>query len=329
MKYTSNKVKTIYIVVIGIIVLWIGALVFKHFYVRVEIPEYIDSQEELEDMVLEQASHYKNYITFYTHQNPDYFDYNQVFHNIVSRNTYIGTELYAFSYTYTGQSGVYCCELRLDDPALHRVLMTEFRAKEIAFHYRNLESDYEKVKAVHDYLALFNEYNITFDCGFNALWVGETCCNGYSYAFYAIMEELGIPATCEFGNSHAWNTVFVDGEWYNIDVTWDDQGGNGVGYDYFLKSDADFKGHHHGAATADESLPVRGREAKSYYRMVPPFKFIMISVGVILLLIFMYVMKEKIKKRKLLELKRIIDEQEEKEELYNKYRNDINNKNGW
>ncbi len=68
---------------------------------------------------------------------------------------------------------------------------------------------------------------------------------------YKMFTEAGIPCRIITGtgnkDSHGWNIVKLDGKWYNIDCTWDDpvtlKGKNMVLYDYFLKSDEDFKGH--------------------------------------------------------------------------------------
>lgn len=62
--------------------------------------------------------------------------------------------------------------------------------------------------------------------------------------------------------SHAWNQVCIDGEWYNVDVTWDDPlmngevitDGSNMIYDYFLVPDRVLSGSH--TADAPESLHV-------------------------------------------------------------------------
>lgn len=118
-------------------------------------------------------------------------------------------------------------------------------------------TDYEKVKATHDYLIDYNNYHVGSDGPYRALYKGTTNCNGYALSFMSIMRECGIPCTYETGDNHAWNRVKLDGEWYNIDVTWDDTGvwdkEGGITYDYFLKSDGDWMKHHHGGATAAKS----------------------------------------------------------------------------
>ena len=53
------------------------------------------------------------------------------------------------------------------------------------------------------------------------------------------MMEAGIPAVYVSGfagnGRHAWSKVKLDGQWYNVDVTWNDYGG---GRRYFARSDA-------------------------------------------------------------------------------------------
>lgn len=44
---------------------------------------------------------------------------------------------------------------------------------------------------------------------------------------------------------HTWNMVKVDGNWYHVDITWDDPtGANTLRYTYFLVSDAQIKKNH-------------------------------------------------------------------------------------
>jgi len=119
-------------------------------------------------------------------------------------------------------------------------------------------SEYETVKAIHDYIVNNTQYdydrllNDTVpDISHSPLGVlqyGVAVCQGYAYAFELLCDLSGIE--CDFvggvagGGGHAWNQVKVDGKWYNVDTTWDDPIYflNGVrvpylSYDYFLVSD--------------------------------------------------------------------------------------------
>jgi transglutaminase/protease-like cytokinesis protein 3 len=69
----------------------------------------------------------------------------------------------------------------------------------------------------------------------NTLIEGKGVCEGYSDAFWMLMDILNIDCQCVYGGgNHEWNIVKIDGEWYNIDVTWND----GLRNKYFLISDA-------------------------------------------------------------------------------------------
>lgn len=54
-------------------------------------------------------------------------------------------------------------------------------------------------------------------------------CDGYSKAYIYLLQQSGIVACEIIGNAgssslglHAWNCIRLDGEWYEVDVTWDD-----------------------------------------------------------------------------------------------------------
>ncbi len=108
--------------------------------------------------------------------------------------------------------------------------------------FASLPTAYDKVKAVHDYLCEHITYvqdDYYSHTAYGALAGGTAVCDGYSLAFQRFMDVLGIPcliATGERnGDSHAWNLVQLDGQWYHLDVTWDDQTW-GIIRDYFLIS---------------------------------------------------------------------------------------------
>ena len=117
-------------------------------------------------------------------------------------------------------------------------------------------SDYDKVKAVHDYIVLNCEYdyeNYVNDTipqdsysPRGVLINKKAVCEGYAAAFKAFMDELIVDSVKNRGTI-AWNRVEVDGVWYQIDVTWDDpvpdQKGK-VRYKYFLLSDEEMNRTH-------------------------------------------------------------------------------------
>lgn len=113
--------------------------------------------------------------------------------------------------------------------------------KSIASMAINEETHFDRIKFVHDYLvenAIYdhdglNEYYKTShdpSCeyiftAYGCLVNQKTVCAGYAKAFQLIMREMGydcLYVTGYAGEAHAWNLVFIDGEGYYIDVTWDD-----------------------------------------------------------------------------------------------------------
>lgn len=97
------------------------------------------------------------------------------------------------------------------------------------------DSQYEKELAIHDYITKTTRYdkvaqNTPFVNGvedsaysvYGTLVENEGVCHGYTRAFQYLCYMVGINANIVFGNEHVWNTVNLDGAWYQVDVTWDD-----------------------------------------------------------------------------------------------------------
>ncbi len=111
-------------------------------------------------------------------------------------------------------------------------------------------SDFEKEKALHDILAQNTAYEISAKNAHNAygaLVEGEAVCEGYAKAFQYLLHRLGIQSAIVIGESrgvaHGWNIVKIDGDWYHVDLTWDDQNDN-IYYAYFNKTDNAIKEDH-------------------------------------------------------------------------------------
>ena len=110
-------------------------------------------------------------------------------------------------------------------------------------------TDYEKEKITHDMLIGQVKYDLNApmnQSAYSALVYGRSVCAGYARAFQHILQQLKIPCyyvTGYAGQNHAWNIVKLDdGEYYNVDSTWDDTDPNT--YDYFNRSDADYAKDH-------------------------------------------------------------------------------------
>ena len=102
---------------------------------------------------------------------------------------------------------------------------------------------YQQLQYAHDWLTQHNVYNerAAAQQGGNELpWsplsaltdVDQPVCEGYARAFKLICDELGVPCILvdglADGGPHMWNYVFLGGNWYGVDVTWDDPTLQGV-----------------------------------------------------------------------------------------------------
>lgn len=80
----------------------------------------------------------------------------------------------------------------------------------------------------------------------------DATCQGYTLAYEYLLSRAGIESVYLGSDSmnHAWNAVRIGGQWYHVDVTWDDPVPNKEGrayHDYFLLSDETVRSRdHHG-----------------------------------------------------------------------------------
>jgi len=105
------------------------------------------------------------------------------------------------------------------------------------------KSDYEKVRAIYDWICLNITYDGTFTYhdAYSALCRRTTVCQGYASLFYRLCLEAGVDCRYSGGyafaggeyEGHGWNVVKVDNKWYYVDTTWG--AGDEPDYYYLLK----------------------------------------------------------------------------------------------
>lgn len=207
---------------------------------------------------------YQTAIEAFLHDNVDlfYLDVNKMYINIEtitkllrkSYNVYIsakeGETYFADGFTSTEQI----------DRAIGQIEETKNNI------IRNLSgNDYKKIMTIHDYIIDNVEYDSTYEAlGTYSLYgafIGKTCvCEGYAKSLKYLANSINIEceimqgtATNSTGKteSHAWNCIKLDGNWYLMDPTWDDPiiVGNGYKvnvfkYKYFLKGSQSFEKDH-------------------------------------------------------------------------------------
>ncbi len=136
----------------------------------------------------------------------------------------------SFSYSLTGDGyvrGLSKLKYTVADKAEVEKTLAEIdkATDEILLYIEPDMTDFEKIMTVHDYMVDNYVYDITdSDQTFLILLDKKGVCAAYSEAFQHMMNVLGIESTLVRSDSmgHIWNMVKLDGEWYHIDVTWDD-----------------------------------------------------------------------------------------------------------
>lgn len=88
-------------------------------------------------------------------------------------------------------------------------------------------SDREKVTAITWYVADRITYAVQYPGPGEVLAQdGQVpgACMAYAYSFLFLCDRTGIPCILKRGGNHQWNMVYVDGQWWDVDVTAADAG---------------------------------------------------------------------------------------------------------
>lgn len=98
---------------------------------------------------------------------------------------------------------------------------------------------------LHDYICVNYEYDTPAKENHlvtEILRDGRGVCQAYADLYGLLLERFGIESyyVSSDAMSHAWNIVKIGGEWYHVDVTWDDPTPDRTGrakHEYFMRSD--------------------------------------------------------------------------------------------
>lgn len=95
-------------------------------------------------------------------------------------------------------------------------------------------TDGEKALAMHDWLVTHCSYAVTQhrDMAYGALVQGEAICRGYARGYAYLTQCAGFSSVYTFSPEllHAWTLTKLDGSYYCIDPTWDDNHYERIGF---------------------------------------------------------------------------------------------------
>ena len=106
-------------------------------------------------------------------------------------------------------------------------------------------SDYQKALWLHDWLLDQLDYDnlLKWSSSESALTRRKGTCQAYESAYSKLLTAAGIEntETRDTYDGHTWNAVKIDGQWYQVDCTWDDSNDNWYDFDqrhlYFCITD--------------------------------------------------------------------------------------------
>lgn len=174
-----------------------------------------------------------------------------LYNELANTDDMIGATLYGYTYMAEKIDGGYFVDLD------HRFFTNNIELATINNKIDEIinkldfteKSDLEKIRILYDYVMDNMEY---VDQGkryahspLGFLLYGEGVCQAYAVSLHMLFERVGLESRFIVGrildvepelSGHAWNMVKLEGSWYHLDATWDDDADHPDGY-YFLKSD--------------------------------------------------------------------------------------------
>ena len=154
----------------------------------------------------------------------------------------------------------------------------ELAASDIMNEIKADADDFDKLVYFHDRIVTgceFSQTDVNSKSAYGVLVEGVGQCEGYAAAMAFLCDKAGIPNYTVTGSnadgaSHAWNKVILDGEWYNVDCTWDDpilkRGQKDfVRHDYMLVTDAEIEGVTHFTNELYKDVPPCTATAGNYF----------------------------------------------------------------
>lgn len=267
----------------------------ENFEDEIDISDYSIPKDDMSEI-----------ITSIIEENPQLFYVEREYRISYSEQTNECQDLY-FSFKYSDS------ELKI------RVNDFNSRIQLIVDEIMKSETDFDKIHSCHDYIVQNYGYDETKGSTdvYNMLLTGEGTCMAYTGLFDYVMTQCGIESTTAKSEqlNHIWNVVKLDGEYYNVDVTWDDPIGGlsfSTSHRYLLKSDDYFASHKHEGREssvectstlydsytwADESFLTQVEDVRGLFNYVlvyiPIIITVLLVVTVIIILIIIIIISRK------------------------------------
>ena len=104
------------------------------------------------------------------------------------------------------------------------------------------------IMSIHDYIINNSKYdsdrsdnniiNYKSNIAYGPLFEGYAICGGYTDLMELFLEKMNVKSFKISSDDHVWNAVFINNNWYHLDLTWDDpvskDGKDYLEHNYFL-----------------------------------------------------------------------------------------------
>lgn len=138
------------------------------------------------------------------------------------RYIYLGKEPVTLYSANTG--GSYYIYLTCADPGAAALQHTQVldRLSQVAEESRDM-GDWEKAEYFYSWVYDNMSYDQTLQkkTVYDGVMEGTTVCWGYVSAYLTLCRSAGLVCEPVYRGNHAWNRVWLDGQWRHCDITWD------------------------------------------------------------------------------------------------------------
>lgn len=170
---------------------------------------------------------------FYDHPELFYIDLTKI--SLVIQYTTIGPKTtYKVSLSPKNQHNYLCSQFQ-SETQVNKAIASVEKSKNAILQTLPNGSSYDKALKVHDILVKSLEYDSNDKVNahnlYGALVEKKVVCEGYAKAYKYILDSLDIECILVNGTaknssgqteSHMWNYIKLNDNWYGVDVTWDD-----------------------------------------------------------------------------------------------------------
>ncbi|MBE6614651.1 MAG: hypothetical protein E7631_05020 [Ruminococcaceae bacterium] len=246
-RIVSHRMKR-FLLFLAAVLLFIGlALPAAAVYTISPASETISSYQQIYEAIYQALEAQQTYLDVSRFRIQDY-DIMKIFTDVMQNSPEFFYADQKLSYRYNQNGIVTSLSFTYHMSRTKRAECVAFYEQEISYIVNEVEqmqmTEPETALYVHDYLIssyAYDETETIFDV-YSFLKERKGVCQAYALCYMAVMRELDIPCFMVVSEemNHSWNLVQIDGEWYHVDLVYDDPRPDRPGqvlHTHFLLSD--------------------------------------------------------------------------------------------